>query len=468
MTQIPVLSGIYTDENSDFRNSYPRNLIPVPKDDGISKGYLRPADGIVELASDAPGFDRGAINWEGVCYRSMGSKLVSVSSTGIITEIGEIANGGQSRLDYSFDYLGVSSNEALFLYDGLSLKQVTDPDLGPVVDFMWIDGYFMSTDGENLIVTELNDPFAVNPLKYGSSEVDPDPIVSLQKLRNQAWAINRFTCELFQNIGGLGFPFQRIQGAQIPRGAVGTFATALFMENIAFIGSGRNEAVSVWMAAAGQSVRISTREIDQILLEYTEEELADIVCETRVDKGHQFLYIHLPNKTVVYDGAASRVVGTPIWFTLGTSLVDDSAYRARNMVRVYDKWLVGDPFANRVGYFSDSLSSHWGEVIGWQFGTLIIYNEGLGAIFHELELVCLTGRVVLGDDPTIWMQYSLDGEVWSQERGISAGKRGQRNKRLVWLQAGNMNHWRMQRFRGTSDSFISVARLEAQLEGLNV
>ena len=40
--QIPILDGIYTDNNSDFRTAYPVNLIPVPKGQGISAGYLRP------------------------------------------------------------------------------------------------------------------------------------------------------------------------------------------------------------------------------------------------------------------------------------------------------------------------------------------------------------------------------------------------------------------------------------------
>lgn len=468
MTQIPILSGIFTDENSDFRNSYPRNLIPVPKPQGISQGYLRPADGIVEFASDAPGSDRGAINWDGICYRVMGTKFVSVSQEGEITVIGDVGAGGQSRLDYSFDHLGISSNLKLFLYDKTTLEQITDVDLGDVVDFLWIDGFFMSTDGEFLVVTELNDPFSVNPLKFGSSEVDPDPIIGLQKLRNQVYALNSNTIEVFQNVGGTGFPFQRIQGAQIPRGLIGTFAATVFLENIAFVGSGRNEATSIWLAASGQSRRIATREIDQILDEYTEEELSNIVCEARVDKGHQHLYVHLPDKTLVYDGAASAALKEKVWFTLDSGLAAVATYKARNFVRIYDKWLVGDPGSNRIGEFSISLSSHWGELIGWNFGTIITYNEGFGAIFHRLELVCLTGNGALGDDSTIWAQYSLDGVTFSQERPVSAGKQGERAKRITWLQYGHMNNWRLQRFRGTSDAFISIARLEATLEGLNV
>ena len=106
--------------------------------------------------------------------------------------------------------------------------------------------------------------------------------------------------------------------------------------------------------------------------------------------------------------------------------------------------------------------------MGWEFGTLIIYNEGNGAIFHELELVALSGRSELGKTSTVWTQYSLDGEAWSMPKGISAGRRGRRDKRLVWLSQGPMRHWRIQRFQGTSDARLAVSRLEARLEPLVV
>jgi hypothetical protein len=70
---------------------------------------------------------------------------------------------------------------------------------------VWVDGYFMTTDGEFLVITELNNPFAVDPLKYGSSEADPDPVKSLLKLRNEVYALNRHTIEVFDNTGRRAF-----------------------------------------------------------------------------------------------------------------------------------------------------------------------------------------------------------------------------------------------------------------------
>lgn len=467
MTQIPVLNGTYTDADADFRSSYPVNLIPVPKDNGIANGYLRPADGIIKNG-EGPGPDRGGINWKGTHYRAMGTKLVSVSQAGGISVLGEIGGSTQVTFDYSFDRLAIASAGNLFYYTVTDFQRVTDPDLGVVLDVIWVDGYFMTTDGASLVVTELNDPFAVNPLKYGSSEADPDPVNGLLKIRGEVYALNRHTIEVFDNIGGDLFPFQRIEGAQIQKGVLGTHCACEIGDAVAFLGSGRNEAPAIYLGANATATKISTREIDQILAGYTESQLAVSVLEKRIDKGHQHLWVHLPDRTMVYDMAGSAAVQEPLWFYMTSAMDGFSIYRARNLVWIFDRWNCGDPSGVNLGYLDSGVSTQYGDMARWEFGTTIIYNEGNGAVFHELELVCLTGRVASGINPTISTSYSLDGETWSDEKFVSVGSIGNRSQRIAWRRQGIMRDWRIQRFKGNSDSHISIARLEAQLEPLAV
>ena len=465
--QIPILSGIFTDNGPDFRTSYPVNLVPTPKASGISTGYLRPGDGIVANGT-GPGTDRGGINWQGKLYRVMGTKLVEIASNGTVSVLGDVGGPVEELVtfDYSFDLLAIASGGRLYYWNETTLVQVTDPDLGVVLDVVWVDGYFMTTDGEFLVVTELSDPTQVNPLKYGSSEVDPDPVVALLKLRNEVYALNRNTIEVFDNVGGALFPFARIDGAQIQKGVVGTFACCVYQESIAFLGSGRNEAPGIFIGANATAKKISTQEIDEILLQYTEEQLATVKLEARNDRAHEHLYVHLPDRTVVFDAAASQALQDLVWFNLTSTVVGFAQYRARNMVYAYDKWLVGDPQSSNIGYLVDTVGSHWGEQVRWEFGTLIVYNEGKGALFHQMELVSLTGRVALGVDPQISTSYSVDGLSYSQEKFIKVGTIGNTSKRLSWFQQGHMRNFRIQRFRGDSDSHISLARLEAKIEGL--
>ncbi len=468
--QIPILSGVYADTAPGLRTSYPVNMMPVPMGSGVSDSYLRPADGIVLLGT-GPGADRGGIEWSGICYRVMGSKLVTVSAGGTVTVLGDVGNdGGPVTLDYSFDLLGIASAGGLWFYNPATgvLAQNTDPDLGLVVDIVWVDGYWMTTDGEFLIVTELSDPFTVNPLKYGSSEVDPDPVVGLLKVRNEVYAINRHTIEAFDNVGGSLFPFARIDGAQIEKGALGTHACCVFQEAIAFLGSGFNESPGVYIGANAQAQKISTQEVDEVLLGFSEAELAEVKLEARNDRNHQLLYVHLPDRTLVFDAAATQALQQPIWFNLTSTLAGYSRYLAHCMTWCYDRWIVGDPTSGRIGYLTTDISSHWGDRVRWEFGTVLIYGESRGAIMHELELVALTGSVGISDVPQISTSYTLDGLTWSQDKFISAGLIGNRRKRLTWYRQGFMRQWRAQRFRGDSDAHISPIRLEARIEPLAV
>ncbi|MBQ5963145.1 packaged DNA stabilization protein [Massilia sp. ZL223] len=466
--QIPILNGVRTDERPDFRTSYPRNMMPVPKQQGISAGYLRPAEGIV-LHGTGPGASRGGINWNGACYRVMGNNLVRVDASGSVTVLGAIGGTGPATLTYSFDRLAIAAGGKLYYWNESALQLVEDPDLGAVRTVLWVDGYFMTTDGSSIVVTDLADPASVNPLRYGSSEADPDPIKALFKARaGEVHAVNRYTIEVFNNVGGTLFPFARYEGAQINRGALGTHCAAMYLDRIAFLGGGRGEPPAIWLGANGGTEKLSTGEIDARLLGYSEDQLAGSVMEVRTSQNHQLLYLHLPDCTIVYDGAASAAMQEPVWFTVDSGLSAPTQYRARDFVWCYDRWLCGDPTGPMLGALDDKVSTHYDQVIGWEFGTSIIYNEGRGAIFHELELVALPGRVPLGADPVIWTSYSVDGETWSQERSCRAGRQGERTKRLVWLGQGSMRNWRIQRFRGTSDAHLAVARLEAKVEGLNV
>jgi hypothetical protein len=291
-------------------------------------------------------------------------------------------------------------------------------------------------------------------------------VKALLKLRNEIYALNRHTIEVFDNTGTAGFPFQRITGAQIQKGTLGTHTCCVFGENIAFMGSGTNENISIYIGANGTAQKIATREIEQILKGYTEDQLSAVKLETKVDEGHQHLWIHLPDRTIVYDAAASSALGQPVWFTLTSGVSGFSEYRARNLVWCYDKWLTGDVSSVNHGYLSDTVSSQYGDIARWEFGTLILYNDGRGAIIYDLELVSLTGRVAFGLNPQIATSYSLDGQTWSQDNYIRAGVQGDRAKRLRWFRQGAMRNWRIQRFKGDSQAHLSFLRLEAAIEPL--
>lgn len=463
--QIPIINGIYTDNTADYRTSYPLNLIPVPKQNGIANGYLKKADGIRLLCDVGNGRDRGGVNWNGVCYRVIGNSLYQINQDGSFVDLGSIAGSNQCRFTYGFDNLAVAGGDNLYyLKDGV-LTQVSDDDLGKVIDVTWIDGYFVTTDGEYIVQTELNDSTQVETLKYGSSEIDPDPVIGLLKVRGELIAFNRYTIEVFDNVGGSGFAFQRINGAMITKGCVGTSAKCPFIDSFAFVGSGKNEPCSVYIGANGGASKITTREIERILSNYDEAQLSNVVLESVEHDMHQHLYVHLPDKTLVYDFASSQVMQQPIWFELSSTVDGNGAYRAINHVWCYNQWIVGDRIDSRIGVIDSSISTHYGQPVSWRFDTTFLYAGGGMGQVKSIELVGLTGRTKDNPDPQVFLSWTKDGLTWSNERLHRQGMRGQYSKRIIWMRAiGLVKQMVGLRFRGCDDSLASFTAVEADVE----
>ena len=464
--QIPIINGIFSDAAADFRTSYPINMLAVPKKTGISEGYLKTADG-VELFATCLGLDRGGINWRDELYRVSGSQLIKVLSNGTVSDIGYIAGTGVCSFAYSFDRLAIEAGGNLYYYNGSSLTAVSDIDLGTVLDVIWVDGYFMTTDGTSLIVTEINNPNAVDPLQYGSSEVDPDRIVGLVKPLQDVYVMNRYTIEIFSNIGGNGFPFQRIQGAAINCGLIGKNAKTEVSGTVAFVGSRKNEAPAVYIISGNAAQEISTREIDIWLATHTEFELSLCVVETRKFSGHELIYIHLGDATAVYDLSGSQSVGEPVWCWLSTGSAGRNPYQSFNFIWCYDNWICGNKVNSNIGKLVDA-TTQYGEITGWQFDTVAVFNSTNRAIFHKLELTNLAGRAPFGESPICWASWTDDGMQWSDEKPCAMGQSGNYANRLTWLRNGVMHTWRSIRIRGANKTPVSFARLDADIEGLAV
>lgn len=465
MSAIPLLTGCTASASADFNLSYPVNLEPVPLKSGLSEGYLRSAPGATQFG-EGPGIDRGGIDWSGVLYRVMGTKLVSVSSTGAVTVIGDVGDGGPVAMDYGFSLLAINSGTALWYWDGTTLTQVTDPDLGQVFDMLWFTGYYVTTDGTSIIVTQLADPFAVDPLKYGSAEEDPDMIEGLFKLRGELYALGRYTIQPFSNTGGSGFPFTANTAGTVPVGICGPRAKCEFYQTLAFTGSGKGEATAVYLLDGGSARKISTRTIDDALAEVADQ--SSITMESRMSRDERRLLIHLPDKTLIYMANASRLAGQPVWYIAASGTASDQQYRLQNAVLCYGRWICGDTASANLGVLDESISTQFGDVTGWQFDTQFVYNQSKAAITHSLELVGLPGRAPLGTSPVAFMSTSLDGETWSMERACSTGARGNRGRRVQWRPHKRFPNYMSMRFRGASEGVTGWAALNAEAEPLNV
>lgn len=451
--QAPILSGVKVKDWA-FVDSLPVNLEPRPLDTGVSKVQLVVSRGAVPFAT-GPGKDRGGFVWNDTLYRAMGSRLVSVSAAGAVTDIGDIGNDNlPAGFDASFDRLGIRSAGSLYFFKDGALARLIDPDLGEVRDMIWVDGYWMATDGASLVVTDLNDAMSVDPLRYGSAESDPDAITGILEQRDEVIALGRYSIEFFQNVGGTGFPFRVQKGATIAVGCVGANAKVKIGETFAFVGGARDEPLGVYVVAGGTARRVSTGEVDELLADHAVP--STIELEQRLIRNERQLIVHLSGCSLSLSLGTSGEVEKPIWTVLRSGRFDP--YRLRRAVWAYGKHIVGDTATDALGELSQATADHFDEPTTWQSDAGLMFNEGNGALLNEVELI---GQ--FGVAPTaVFFSVTRDGVTWSNE--VARQWQGRPGERLIWRPGLRVASMLGMRFRGTLRG--SIARCEIRAESL--
>lgn len=418
--QVPILSGV-TAKDGTFAASFPVNMEPRAFPSGVSQGQLVTTRGAQEIVS-GPGSDRGGTVWNGMHYRVMGANLVQIASDYTLTTIGDVGNDYRTvGFDYGVDRLAIRSADTMFYWDGATLTHVSDPDLGIVKDMTWSDGYYVTTDGQYIVVTDLDDPTSIYPTRYGSAEEDPDMITGLLRYNEEIYALGRNSIQVLYNAGTTGFPFAVRQGSTIPFGCISASAKCLVAGTFAFVGGGRDEPLSVYVLSNGSATRISTREVDDLINAERSPELIEL--EARVFGEDRHLLVHLQDRTLGISLGVSNVGDQAAWFILQSGT--GQPYRPRRAVYCYGKHIVGDRDTSLVGILTDD-DSHFGQQPEWQFDAALVFNDGNPLLVNDVEL--------FGQFPTqanaVFLSMSRDAVTWSRE--VARRMTGRRDERMRW------------------------------------
>ena len=470
--QLPIFSGQLSDNTADWRDALPVNVQHVAKPILGATGYLRSAPGLV-AAGTGQGPDRGGIynaNQQ-KHFRLSGRNLIEYNTDGTHMMRGEILGNDQAVFLYSFQStLVISGRNVYRMPNSGTLTRIDDPDLGQILDGVWIDGYFIFADTRsNLVQTEILDETSIDVTNYGSSEIDPDPILGVGVLYNRLLAFNENSIEFYFNAGNpaLDFQFTRIPEQTIPIGIVGTRAKVRGSDidgnqYYYILGGGDNEPVTFRITAQGTAPRIATREIDEILATYTADELSACLMETRRELDHDFMIAHLARHTLIYDLATSKAVGQPAW----------TIHRqAENMPTTWvngvfdprlNAWIYGDKDTNRIGRLDHSIDTHYGDNVEQIFYTPAVPVEGRR--IQNLTIIPLPGRAPIGRDPVLFVEASQDGLLFSHPREMAIGTRGRYRDRYNLRKLGYFKNWVMFRFRKFNDTPVSFAKLMIRVE----
>lgn len=462
---INLLGGDKMGEETDYRAALPVNMSGINSAVFKARGYLLQQEGLTKYG-EGIGVDRGGL-WNerhAEHYRVSGNSLIKVAAGGAVTNLGSISGLDTVSMPYSFNTQGIVADGRFWLYDsGSGLVEVTDPDLGDPLDCVWVDGYYFFTDGANLYHTNIASETAIDPLKFATAEFSPDPTLGVAKtVDNKVMAFGRYTIEYFKNVASQNFAFTRIDTRAIKAGIVGTHCKAEMMNSWFIMGGRKEENVSIHVVGVGSLSNVSTREIDKLIAQYTEDQLSVSVLEVRVKDNYHYLIVHLPNETLMLNMEILKSSGADMAWTILKTGTQNKQWRGK--FGLFEprlgKWVYGDKQDNTLGILDEKESTQYGEISEWVLNTPYEYLDGLS--IDELDIQVVAGHTV-NKDATVFLSLTYDGVTHSQEATLSYGLPSEYGSRFITYQLGNVNGFFSIKLRGASRSRMAFSRLKLEV-----
>lgn len=467
-----IFGGFYENQSIPMSHQNCINWIPqVAEDDSLSASALIQPKGLTQFGTTGDAANRGAIVMGGIPYVVNGNALYSFDSAGAYTNYGFISGTGRVSMASNGTKLAIvvpGGNAYQFDSSTSTITQVTDPDYVTADTVVFKDGYYVYTasDGSIFFNSALNDPLTFDALDFGTAEINPDRIIAAHVNHNELFILGEETIEVFQNIGGSGFPFQRIQGANIQKGCYAKFSPIEFDNTFMFVGGGVNEKAAIWRVVSSQSaVKVSTDAIDYAIQKFTDAEIANAFSYTFSVNG-QFIVAFtfesetIPDITFCYNGTSKK------WFQMQSGL-SDNKWRVSAIVQAYGEILCSDTEDGRLGKLDD-VYTEYGDTIYQERTSQPYMIDGSSQYWAENELFMESGVGLTsgqGSDPQIRMSYSDDGgRTFSAERARSFGKIGEYNKRIVWRRLGRVPFNRVVRLKNTDPVKANILKMEGTLE----
>lgn len=476
---IPLGLGSYESQSRPFSAQRCVNLYAgISQDEALSDFFLEGTPGIGTFSNLGSGISRGAIVMNGVYYLVSGNVLYSVNDVGISTNLGTVPGLNRVSMAHNGEKLCIvvpGGNGYVYNATTTVFVQITSPNYRTSDTVCFKDGYYIFTETGSKVffISAINDPLTISALDFSTAEQSPGNIIGCHADYDEVIIFKEDNAEFFQNIGGSGFPFQRIPGASIEKGSHSKYSPVQWEDSVYFLGGGPNEKTAFFEGRAGSEPRkISTDAISNEIQKFTRTEIAEAFSFTYSISGCSFVGFTIRSaninpRTFVYNVTASRLSRRPVWFEQQSG-VTENAWRVQSIDFAYSKLLVSDAFDGRIGFLDSAVFTEYGETILREKITPPIVSDGFSLYVSQMELTIDAGKGTIGgqgSSPEIMMDFSDDGaRTWSSEFRRDMGAIGEYRKRINWRRLGRSPYNRVWRFRVSDPIKTTFIKLQADIE----
>jgi hypothetical protein len=378
----------------------------------------------------------------GEVYAVGGTKLYSISSSWVATQIGALntSEGVVSMADNGTHLVLVDGTDGyVWNMSTDAFAEISDPDFKPADHVAYIDGFFIFNESgtQRFFFSDLNST-DLDALDIGSATGSPDILVGLVAHNQSLVLFGAQSFEVFYNSGDANETFQRIQGAVGGVGCSAPHSIQSLQESVYWLGGDKTGSGIVYRSQGYQAVRISTPAIESVIRSIPVEDLADARAWTYQQGGHVFYCLNLPgvDSTYVYDASSG------FWHERAyTGLHNLERHRADCHAVAYGLNIVGDYENGKIYALDPDTYTDAGNAIS-RIRTAPHISEGMKLLRHNAFQLDMETGVGLdgtgqGTSPTVVMLWSDDGgHTWSNERQASAGAIGQRKTRVKFNRLG--------------------------------
>lgn len=432
--------GFHSKSPNVTANRLTNAFYEITQEDERSKVTIYGTPGLVRV------LNAGSSPWRGLLWIPGGSKYYGIAfnvfyeidNVGNLTPRGTIStSSGRVGMATDGTQILVVDGTAGYGFDtstpGTPIAEITDADFPANPKTCTFQGGRFIVDDSGTADFQGSDPYDVFTwpgLNIARAESSPDPIVRVQEHKGSVIMFKEQNTEFWQNIGGSGFPYARIQGINAPWGLASRWSLAPFMGGWAFLARNREGQVTPAVLQDFKAKSIGNFEFDAEINAY--DDLASATGIGYLRGGHPFYQLNFPTtgKSWLYDGS------TNYWSELSSG---DSRHRADLGVEFLNNTLVADYDDGRIYRFDADTFTDDGDVLKMAVrGKHIIMEGNTWFRLDRLEMHCESGvGTVANTNPQAVLRLSKDG---GHEFGTSLfaplGNAGEYRKRTVWSRLG--------------------------------
>lgn len=419
-----------TRRDGDNIGAGPERLVNLYRERVGNRMVLKGVPGQVSFVNLNDILGRDITEVGGILYAVSGGALYSITSGGVATNLGAIADDQETFMEGYADNVTIAAGGNYYVWNGTTLSTVTGGAFASVGSVAFLGGYTILTEknGSRFQWAELQNPGTLDALQFATAEAVDDTISRAISHGGNLYLFGKASTEIWYLTGGAGAnAFGRLAGGVIDRGVLAPglavdFGPGLFMvgdDGIAYILSGNTLQP------------ISGRGFETAVAEETPTH-----CFNYEVEGHKFIVVRFSGRpSWVYDISSGewheRAIGN-----------EHDAWDVVGAVKAYGKWRGINVLS---GVVTLEGPSDLGATILKRAVSTTYEGDETRFRVQRIVMRARTGFSDLGRDMNMVARFSRDrGVTWGPPKARTLGGLGEYGTRAVWRSLGQFRSLTME------------------------